>query len=143
MRRCVALSESDLKMHMTVLDSAMGDFLKGKDCARHWSSLADMANFSETLCGMRLGGGPDAERVIREGQQALFDVFNRSKQRGTWTLYPGEIDALQWLLQLHKTQLRVCSYGEFEVAFNKTVERLKQARAGNVGDGVVVVEGLL
>ena len=143
MRRCAALSAADVSMQVDVVAKAIRAFMYGKATPEHWASLADTSNVSETLCQMRLGGGPEAERVIRDAQKVLSDVSERFKARGSWTLYAAEIDALQWLAQLHKTQLQVCSYGEFEAAYTKTVNRIKQARAGNVAEGVVVVEGLI
>ena len=56
-------------------------------------------------------------------------------------LYASEIDALQWLVTLHHTQLQACSFAEFDAAFRATERRLSQYRAGNAPPGAIVVEG--
>ena len=135
------LAPEDVARQDAIVRQAVAEFCRGERCEHHWRSLADTANMSETLAEMGLGGGPDAERVIGTAQQALHDVHKRHATRNTWTLYADEIDALQWLAQLHQLQLRECSYGEFETAFHRTANRLEQARAGNAAHGAIVVVG--
>jgi len=135
------LPAEDVARQDGIVRLAVAEFCKGEHCAAHWRSLADTANMSETMAAMGLGAGPDAERVINAAQQTLHDVHQRHASRGTWTLYADEIDSLQWLAQLHHVQLSACSYGEFAEAFNRTANRLQQARAGNAAHGAIVVVG--
>lgn len=139
MHRARALSAEDVAMHRTVITTAAREFAQGLHCETHWRSLADTANMAETLAAMNLGSGPDADRVIRTAQQALYDVAQRHQQRGTWTLYADEIDAIGWLVQLHLTQLAACSYGEFDTAYKRTNDRMAQALAGNGPVGALVM----
>ena len=75
-------------------------------------------------------------------QQALHDVHVRHSTRGTWTLYPAELQALDWLVWLHGTvQLPACSYGEFSDALDRTRNRVQQALAGNAPRGALVIDG--
>lgn len=135
------LSDHDVQQQVTLMERAASEFARGQHCPVHWLSLADTANMAETLAGMGLGAGPDADRVIEDAQRALAAVHQRHATRGSWTLYADEIEAVHWLVRLHTTQLQACSYSEFEQAFRRTAERLAQARAGNAPAGAVVVIG--
>lgn len=136
-----ALDPSEVDKHMGLLTRCKEEFAKGLDCERHWCSLADATGMARTLAGMGLGSGPDAELVIDNATTALKDAKDRHAERGTWTLYADEIDALHWLLRVHDIQLRACSFSEFERAFKLTEERARQALAGNASPGAVVVVG--
>jgi hypothetical protein len=137
------LSRDDVEAQHRLMMRAQDEFARGIDCARHWLSLADTGNMAETLAGMGLGSGPQADEVIERAQKALHDVHQRHETRGTWTLYADEIDALLWLVQVHHVQLGACSYSEFARAFDVTRERMTQARNGNAPAGALVVVGQL
>lgn len=138
-----ALSAADVRGQRLLLERAVSDLSCGLHCGAAWATLADAANMAETLCGMRLGSGPDAERVIEGAQQALADVHGRHAVRGTWTLWADEIDALQWLVRLYVTQIEACSFSEFERAYQRTRNRIAQAVAGNAAPGTRIVVGRL
>lgn len=135
------LSDADVGGHRLLLERALREFACGEQCPLHWSILADSANMAETLAGMGLGAGADAERVIDDAQRVLTAVYDRHAQRGTWTLYADEIDILGWLVRLYVVQLGACSYSEFESAYTATAERIRQAAAGNAAPGTRVVVG--
>jgi len=135
------LSQEDVDGQHRLLTRAAREFACGTQCAAHWLSLADCANVAETLASMGLGSGDEADTVIQRAQQALHDVHQRHAQRGSWTLYADEIDALHWLVQLHHVQLAACSFSEFARAMEQTENRLRQARAGNAPAGAVVIVG--
>ena len=135
------LSAADVQQQRSIMDKALREFSAGRDCPTHWRSLADTANMAETLMGMGICSGLQAATISHTGQQALAAVMQRHAERGTWTLYPTELDTLQWLIVLHGHQLAECSYGEFERAFNDTRERIAQARKGNAPAGACVIEG--
>ncbi len=134
-----ALAPSDVAAQTAIVRTALDSLRKGQHCDQHWRSLADTANMAETLCTMGLGSGPQAEQAINAAQAALAAVWQRHSARGSWTLYPAEIQALEWLPAIHAVQLAACSYGEFERAFHSTSQRIAQARAGNAGPGTVVL----
>ena len=134
--RARKLSDADVQRQHALVKTALAEFCRGQNCEAHWLSLADTANLAETLAAMRLGYGPEADRVINDAQRALHDVHQRHATRGTWTLYADEIDALHWLVALHCTvQLAACSYGEFSDAYDRTQNRLRLALAGSLGFG--------
>lgn len=142
--KAAKLSALDVQRQHTITQRALAAFCRGEDCNFHWMSLADTANMAETLAAMGLGSGPDADRVIQGAQMVLHDVYRRQQERGSWTLYADEIDALHWLVALHcGTQLPACSYGEFEQAVHRTAERMQQARAGNAPAGAIVIVGAI
>lgn len=135
------LSADDVRMQTGIVRRAVNEFARGQHCAAHWLSLADTANMAESLAAMRIGAGAQADDIIERAQRALHDVHQRQATRGTWTLYADEIDALQWLAQLHAVQLAECTRREFEEAFKRTTNRIFGALAGNAGTGTIVVEG--
>lgn len=142
MGRARRLTDADVAGQRLVVQTALAQFCQGIDCDRNWCNLADTANMAETLAAMGLGGGDDADRVIRDAQTALHDVHQRHSTRGSWTLYADEIDALHWLVRLHCTaQLPACSYGELATAMDRTQNRLRQALAGNAPRGALVIDG--
>lgn len=139
--RARKLSADDINEQMVLVRTAVADFCRGQHCEHYWRSLADTANIAETLASMRLGAGDEADQVIANAQQVLHDVRQRRAERGTWTLYADEIEALHWLVSLHDAQLHACSYGEFETAYRRTACRIQQAVAGNAGPGTILVVG--
>ena len=140
--RVKPLTAADVAGQTALVLNALQQFCQGINCDAHWCSLADTANMAETLAGMGLGSGDDATRVIELAQRALADVHQRHNQRGTWTLYADEIDALHWLVRLHCTaQLPACSYGELGDAMAATRNRMQQALAGNAPRGALVIDG--
>lgn len=140
--RVKPLTAADVAGQTALVQNALQQFCQGINCDAHWCSLADTANMAETLAGMGLGSGDDATRVIELAQRALADVHQRHNQRGSWTLYADEIDALHWLVRLHCTaQLPACSYGELGDAMAATRNRMQQALAGNAPRGALVIDG--
>lgn len=137
------LDEADVEGHVRHITRALTEFSCGVECQTHWLSLADTVNMTETFASMGIGSGPDAERVINEARKALGDVHQRHAERGTWTLWADEIDALGWLVQLMSTQMRSASFRDFETAFARTKERIAQAMAGNASPGARLVVGLM
>lgn len=140
--RVKPLTAADVAGQTALVQHALQQFCQGINCDAHWCSLADTANMAETLAGMGLGSGDDATRVIELAQRALADVHQRHNQRGSWTLYADEIDAMHWLVRLHCTaQLPACSYGELGDAMAATRNRMQQALAGNAPRGALVIDG--
>lgn len=140
--RVKPLTAADVAGQTALVQNALQQFCQGINCDAHWCSLAGTANMAETLAGMGLGSGDDATRVIELAQRALADVHQRHNQRGSWTLYADEIDALHWLVRLHCTaQLPACSYGELGDAMAATRNRMQQALAGNAPRGALVIDG--
>lgn len=141
MRRVAFITQADLAMQRTILTAALDEFRLGTNCPVHWRSLADASNVAETLCAMGHGAGPDVERVISDAQRVLHDVMQRHRTRGTWTLWPDEMDALGWLVDVHIQQMTHCTYGAFCDAMQATERRVAQALAGNAPRGAIVITG--
>lgn len=139
--RAARLSAADVHLQMAIIRRALAEFSTGQRCLDHWRSLADTANMAETLAGMGLGSGPEADRAIHAAQAALHQVHQRHTQRGTWALRAAELEALHWLVQLHEVQLTACSYGELDAALRRTAHRIAQARSGNASRDAIVVVG--
>lgn len=138
------LPESDVTGQMQLLREHLDHLMSGQPSARvSWMSMADAANMTETLAGMRIGGGDDAERVIQEAQESLAEAWQAAEKRGTWAMSAQARQTLQerleWLLVLHETQMLAVSIREYARAFERTRARMAAARRGQVGRGVVVV----
>jgi hypothetical protein len=126
---------------VSIMATAVREFSAGQHCAHHWRSLADTSNVAESLAAAGICSGPDADDVIHAAQAALAAVHERSRSRGTWTLYPAELDALHWLVALHARQLGECDLAEFDRAWQATHQRVSAARAGNAPRGATVIVG--
>lgn len=137
--RARKLDVADVTGQMTIVRHALTEFCRGNDCAMHWDNLTVTGSMAEILADAGIGSGDEADNVISEAQQALHDVRIRQIERGTWTLYADEIDALHWLAQLHAVQLSACSYGEFSDALARLQNLQQQARAGNAPASVLVM----
>lgn len=147
-RRAARLSRHDVDRQTKIVNDALQAMLKGgADAGARWLDLADTANLAETLAAMRIGFGPDADEVIADAQTALAWMQQERRDRGTWALRADERQELEArfsaLRDLHRTQLALCSYGEFEQAYRRTEERVRQARAGNAPRDAIVIEGLV
>lgn len=147
LRSVQRLSAADVAMMVTAMRTAVDGLLLGQRAGEHWLSLADTANVAETLAGMGIGGGEEAARVVADAQEALAYAAQERRERGTWALRADERDELRtrltWLCSVHAVQLSACSYGEFERAYRRTAERVRQARRGNVPRDAFVVEGVV
>lgn len=141
MAKVHTLQRDDVQRQLGIVEHALTQFSRGIDCATHWRSLADVGNVAEQLMRLGICSGPEAARVVADGQRALADVAQRRRARGSWTLYAPELDALRWLQALHRQQLEVCDYAEFERALDAVREKVNQARAGNAPASATVIEG--
>lgn len=135
------IAPEDVAGQVSIMATALREFSAGQHCAHHWRSLADISNVAESLTAAGICSGPAADRVIHTAQAALAAVHYRSRSRGTWTLYPAELDALGWLIDMHARQLAECDHSEFDRAWQTTHERVSQARAGNAPAGAIVIFG--
>lgn len=135
------IAPEDVAGQVSIMAAALREFSAGRDCLHHWRSLADVSNVCESLTAAGICSGPDADKAIHDAQAALAAVHGRSQTRGTWTLYPAELESLGWLIALHARQLAECDHGEFDRAWQATHERVSQARAGNAPRGAIVIVG--
>ena len=139
--RAQKLSAEDVSQQVQIMRGALTDLQTSQQPARAWRSLADAANMAETLEGMGLGSGPQAQQVIQDAQAALAAVWERGNGRGSWAMRFNESDSISWLIALHAVQLGASSYGAFEDALRDTHNRVAQARAGNAPAGAIVITG--
>ncbi len=138
--RNAALSAAHVAGQMEITRNALRD-LPGSVTPGYWKSLVDTANMAETLAAMGLGSGPQADSCIARAQDALGAMADRRQHAASWQPQPDELEALEWLLQLHAIQLRACTYREFEEALSRLERRISQALKGNAKPGTVVVTG--
>jgi hypothetical protein len=137
------LSAADVGGHLQLLDRALEEMRQGRGNWGAWCALADASNMAESFSAMGIGSGTDADTAIKAASCAMAAIHERQSAGMSWTLYPGEIDSLHWLVRLHRLQLQSCSYREFATAFDRTVARVRGAVAGNATAGAVVLVGSL
>jgi hypothetical protein len=147
-RSAQRLDAADRGRQQELTREAMERLLRGgPDASACWRDMADVANVAEQLAELRIGSGPEADAVIADAQEALGYMHQERMARGTWALRAEERDLivprLELLVRLHELQLEVCSYGEFERAYQAVVRKVTQARAGNAPAGAIVLEGLV
>jgi len=123
------------------LDAAIRDFSCGRDCLANWKLIADALNVSESLSDLRICSDTESRACIAKAHQVLSAVHQRHQTRASWTLHAAELNDLQLAAWIHHIQLKHATQSEFERACANTVERVKQALAGNAGPGTIVIEG--
>jgi hypothetical protein len=133
------LSTADVANQGRIMRHALTQLMAGHEGAFHWACLADASNVAEQLAAIGIGRGPEGAKAIRDAQRVLSAVYQRHDERGTWAMRADEIEALRLVIDLHQTQLSLCTHGEFERAFRATVERISQAKKGNAPAGAIVI----
>lgn len=125
-------------VHNQVFD-AITAFSQGRDCEANWRLIADAYNVAESLAELRIGSDPASRERIAAGQRVLADVWQRHALRRSWTLHAAELNTLREAEWLHHIQLQHATQSEFERACANTIERMRQARAGNAPAGAIVL----
>lgn len=141
MANAALLVPADRTNLAAIFTGAFDGFRRGERCPDHWATMADAVNMAESLADIGIASDESSRERIQAGQETLAAVAKRHVTRGSWTLYPAEITALDEALFIHRVQLEHCSLGEFERAEALTRNRIFQARQGNAPAGAVIVEG--
>jgi hypothetical protein len=141
MQSAAKLKPAEVARQIGIVRHSLERLMRAELPDASWCDMADAANIAETLAGMGIGSGPEADAAITAAQRVLSDVYARHVERGTWAMRSEEIEALRLLIALHEVQLEACSFGEFDRAFRKTAERVRQALAGNAPADAIVVDG--
>ena len=104
--------------------------------AELWADLADCLNVAEALAQAKLAS--DHKGTFANAQAALAAVCRRHETTRSWTLYPGEITALDDACFVHQVQLDHCSQGEMADAIALVRRRIAGALAGSAPKGAIV-----
>lgn len=116
------------------------DILKtGKGRKSEFMNLCDAFNTGEELAVLGICSDENSRSMLQNGQSALADLYVRQKERGSWTLKPGEMWALNEAIFIHGVQLEHCSLSEYTKAQQAVRNKSAQAMAGNQPKGVVVL----
>lgn len=133
------IDRTSVELVRSQLDGAINAFASAHHCEANWRLMADAFNVAESLAHLRIGSDPASRGRIADAQQVLAAVWQRHQLRGSWTLHANELNALREGAWLHHIQLQHATQGEFERACANTVERMRQARAGNAPAGAIVL----
>jgi hypothetical protein len=126
-----------------IIQAAFDAFRLGQNCDVQWVVLADALNIAESMSQIGIASDEASVERIQRAEQVLADVITRHRERGTWALRGPELQALEDGVWTCKIQLEHCSLREFERARDATVERVRQARAGNAPKGAIIIEGAI
>lgn len=137
MTRAVRLPEDKLAEFVMPMRATLDAARRGQLGMDGWRGLADRVNVGQALA--RRGIASDRLQQFTGGQVLLAEILDRAEARGTWTLYPHEICALELLVDLHAIQLSLCSQGELADATEDVRRWVREARRGNSTPGARLV----
>lgn len=91
-------------------------------------TLINAFNVTEALAIMKIGDDYRAE--IRAGQDALFTLGVRAREKGRFVATGPELMSINLAMEIHDAQLGICTVAEMEKALDYVWEqiRLKKAR---------------
>lgn len=91
-------------------------------------TLINAFNVTEALAIMKIGDDYRAE--IKAGQDALFTLGVRAKEKGRFIATGPELMSINLAMEIHDAQLDICTVAEMEKALDYVWEqiRLKKAR---------------
>ena len=135
------LPPADRQRVQAAMTQTLADFRSGHRCEHAWPVMVDALNVAESLAVGGICSDADSRARIDAGLTVLANVIDRQRGRGSWTLYPLELAALDEAIWLHNVQLDHCSFREYEGAIERTRQRAQQALAGNAPRGVTVLQG--
>lgn len=104
---------------------------KGQGVEFDVRNIIDALNVGEELSVIGICSDANSRTMIQNGQDALMRLYQRHKERSSWTMKSDEMSALNEALFIHGVQLEYCSMGEFLRAQKTVKEKARQALAGN------------
>lgn len=104
---------------------------KGQGVEFDVRNIVDALNVGEELAVIGICSDANSRTMIQNGQDALIRLFDRHKERSSWTMKSDEMSALNEALFIHGVQLEYCSMGEFFRAQKTVKNKARQALAGN------------
>lgn len=137
------LHADDVALLKQAMRTALDEFCQAKRPAAHWNTMADAINLASALADERICSDEGSRAKLAAAEQVLADVARRAVARDCWTLRAAERQALDDGLWLHGVQLEHCSLGEYTRAYERTVNVISQALAGNAAPGTVVIHGAI
>ncbi len=133
------LNNRDILNLKGIMTFAMNELRTGKGGKEEVYSLIDAFNTGEELSVLGICSDETSRNMIQNGQAVLADLFQRHKERGSWTLKGPEMWVLNEAIFMHGVQLEHCSLGEFTKAQKSVRDKSRQALAGNQPKGVTVL----
>ena len=123
------------------LKIARSDLLKG-DMEQGWRAVVDALNVAQQLAAIGICSDDDSRDAISRAHIALAKVYDRFTKTGSATLYAAEVTAIDAAIERHEIQLNYCSRREYDMAIERTINRVRAALAGSLGPGVNVCGNL-
>lgn len=119
------ITEASIKNHISI------DALrKGEATTSDMDNLINAFNVAEALAIHGIGAEYQAE--IGSGQDALYNIGARAKEKGRFVLTGPELTAINTAMQVHDAQLDVCTVAELEQALDYVNEQIRQRKTRRV-----------
>lgn len=93
-------------------------------------TLINAFNVTEALAIMKIGDDYRAE--IRAGQDALFTLGVRAKEKGRFVATGPELMSINLAMEIHDAQLDICTVAEMEKALDYVWEQIRLKRARKI-----------
>ena len=111
--------------------NSLENLRKGKGGEPDIRNLIDALNVGEELAVIGICSDANSRTMIQNGQDAQIRLYERQKERASWTMKSDEMSAMNEALFIHGVQLEYCSMSEFLRAQKTVKEKARQALAGN------------
>ncbi len=134
--RAIALTPERRAQLFDPIRAAFEAARRGQLTKAGWRDLADAVNVGEQLA--RRGIASDRVGDFLAAMKVLADLIERAEERGTWTMYPAEISALELVVEIHRIQLEHCSQGELMESIAAVRRWVTEAKRGNYTPGARV-----
>ena len=133
------IPRSDASILKRILMDSLEAMKRGQGRRDDLSNLIDAFNTGEELAVLGICSDAESRTTIQNGQDALVKLYERKRERDSYTMKADEMSAIKAAIWLHGVQLDFASLGEYEKAKKKVIEKAKQALAGNIPEGATVL----
>lgn len=119
------ITQTRIKNHI-----AIEALRKGEATVDDIDALINAFNVTEALAIMKIGDDYRAE--IKAGQDALFTLGVRAKERGRFVATGPELMSINLAMEIHDAQLDICTVAEMEKALDYVWEQIRLKRARKI-----------
>ena len=103
---------------------------KGEAVVDDIDALINAFNVTEALAIMKIGD--DYRTEIKAGQDALFTLGVRAREKGRFIATGPELVSINLAMEIHDAQLDICTVAEMEKALDYVWEQIRLKRARKI-----------
>lgn len=119
------ITQTRIKNHI-----AIEALRKGEATKDDMDAMISAFNVTEALAIQ--GMGAEYKTEIRAGQDALYNIGARAKEKGRFVLTGPELTAINTTMEIHDAQLDVCTVAELEKALDYVWEQIRQRKVRRI-----------